>query len=103
MSLWETIFIQTTTAPEHEDLSSTTKPHSKFFSELSLFILSVWVFSISLCLCTPCTQCLWRSEEDVGPSGTRVTVGYILPHGYWESSLGFLQEQQVLLNGEPSL
>ena len=34
---------------------------------------------------------------------TEVTDGFEPPHGYWESNLGPLEEQPVLLSTEPSL
>lgn len=38
---------------------------------ISLF-LCVWMFSLQVCLCTTCTQCLKKAEEGVGSLGTDV-------------------------------
>ena len=47
-----------------------------------------------------CAWCLWRPEEGIRSPGTGVTDGCEPPYGYWESNLGPLEEQQVLLKAE---
>jgi hypothetical protein len=42
-------------------------------------------------------------KKALDPPGTRVTNDCELPCRIWESNLGPLEEQQVLLNIEPSL
>jgi hypothetical protein len=49
-----------------------------------------------------CAQFL-RSEEGFRPPGTRVTAGGELPRGFWESNLGSLGEQPVILSPELSV
>ena len=46
-----------------------------------------------------CMQRSQRSEEDARSPETGVTDDY----GYWESNLGPLEEQPMLLTAEPSL
>lgn len=42
-------------------------------------------------------------EEGIGSSGTGVGDNCDLPYGCWESKLGPVEEQQLLLTAEPSL
>jgi hypothetical protein len=48
-------------------------------------------------------RCLWRPEEGIRSLGTGVTDGCELSCEFWESNLGPLEEQPVLLTLEPSL
>jgi hypothetical protein len=43
-----------------------------------------------------------RLEEDIRGPGTGVVDGCELPCGCWESNLGLLEEQPVLLTTEPA-
>lgn len=45
---------------------------------------------------------LGTPEEGVKSSGTVVIFSCELPHGYWDSNLGPLKDQKMLLNTEPS-
>lgn len=47
--------------------------------------------------------CPWRSEVNVGSSGTGVKGDCESPCGYWESNPDLLEEQHVLLTDESSL
>lgn len=62
----------------------------------------VCVFSVCVCLPHVC-RCLLRSEEGVGSSGAGVTA--VVSHQTWvlRTELRPLEEQQALLNSEPSL
>ena len=48
-----------------------------------------------------CAWCLQRSEGVRSP-GIGIIDGCEPSYGHWEPNLGHLQEQQVLLIGEPS-
>lgn len=48
-------------------------------------------------MCTPCVQCLKRPEESVGSLGTEVIGSCEPPFGCWDSNLGPVQKQPVLL------
>lgn len=62
------------------------------------------MFFLYLYLCAPHT-CLMHveSEESFGFPGTGLADGCEPLHGFWERKLTLQQEQQVLLNAEPSL
>jgi hypothetical protein len=53
--------------------------------------------------CTVCSWCLRRPEEDVESPETRVTDSCEMLCECWESNLGLLEEQLMLLNAELSL
>lgn len=59
-----------------------------------------------LCLHDDCIQLLCpepeRPEEDVGSPETRLTGGNNLSCRYWESNLGLLEKQPLLLTTESS-
>ena len=69
------------------------------------FLIYLCVYGCFACMyvCVLCMWCLWRPEEGVEPSGTGFTDGCEPPYESWELNLGPLQEQQVLLEAEPSL
>lgn len=48
------------------------------------------------------SSCLWRSEEGIRSPEVRVMDDREPLHGCWESNMGPLHEQQVLLTTEPS-
>lgn len=61
-----------------------------------------YLFSVCgyMCIC----ECMHvRPEEGVGCTGTGLTDSYGLPHGFWESEPGLLEEQPCLLTDETSL
>lgn len=64
-----------------------------------LFYVYFWVFSLCLCLYTLCKGAI----EGIGFLGTTVTDGWESPGGCWDSNLGSLKEQPVLLTAKPSL
>lgn len=47
-----------------------------------------------MCVCAPCVHlCQQRPAVGTGTPGTETVVGFKPPGGYWESDLGFVQEQ----------
>lgn len=60
-------------------------------------------FCACLSLCATHVQCQESLEDSVRSPGTRVTNGCEMPCRCWEPNPGSLQDQQVLLNSEPSL
>jgi hypothetical protein len=62
---------------------------------------------VFLLLCLGIMLCTWyprRAKEGIGSPKTGVIDGSSMPlYWQWESNLGPLQEQQVLLTTEPSL
>lgn len=48
-----------------------------------------------ICVYHAGTWCLWKSEEGIGSSGTRVTDGYKLLCRCWDSYLGPLHKQDL--------
>lgn len=50
-----------------------------------------------------CAWYPWRLELGVRVPGTRITDGWGPPCRHWESNLGVLEEQAMLISAEPSL
>ena len=50
-----------------------------------------------------CAWYPWRLELGVRVPGTRITDGWGPPCRHWESNLGVLEEQAMLITAEPSL
>jgi hypothetical protein len=75
------------------------------FFHVCFFFSSCFHVYKDFCLhvCHMCAWCLWRLEEGTRTPETGVTEGCKLPWRSWESNLGSLQEQQVLLTTEISL
>lgn len=54
----------------------------------------LYVFKCSRYVCAPCVHlCQQRPAVGTGTPGTEIVVGFKPPGGYWESDLGFVQEQ----------
>lgn len=64
------------------------------FLNLSFYIMCM-VFR--MCVCAVFLQCLWRTEDVVRSSGTRVTHGGKPPCRYWDSNPSPLGQPLVLL------
>lgn len=73
--------------------------------KIYLFILCLGVFSphVYLPVHYLCSWCPWRPEKGARSFGTGVTISCEPPpRGYWETNLGHLEEQPMLLTtGSP--
>lgn len=73
---------------------------------LNICFILIYVINMYISLCVSCTsEYLWRPEEGIGASGTRVINRWLwtIQCVCWKLNSHPLQEQQVFLTAEPSL
>lgn len=63
---------------------------NRVYVSVSIFSSSD-VFYLHICLHHLCVWCPGKLEKGIRSSGSGATDGYRLPHGRWESKLGFLK------------